>query len=135
MACGQEGHFRPECPLVSSENRTVQDPGSPQMRSPNSKAPPPKRFPVPKGKAAPQAKGIIEDAGLDLTGSGGSSQDEVQKTLMEEAAKLLKGVSLKPLRLASEGPGMRSLGALGIDHGWLVSAVTSASDPHYATMH
>ena len=51
---------------------------------------------------------------------------------MEEAAKLLKGVSLKPLRLASGDPEMRSLGALGIDYGWLVSAVMSASDPHYA---
>ena len=62
----------------------------------------------------------------------GSGHEDVQKALMEEAAKLLKGVSLKPLRLAGEGQRAESLGALGIDHGWLVSAVASASDPHYA---
>ena len=30
LACGQEGHYRPECPLVSPENRVVQDPTTPK---------------------------------------------------------------------------------------------------------
>ena len=48
--------------------------------------------------------------------------------MFAEATKLLKGVSLKPLQVPSEGV----LSGFGIDRGWLMSAVANASDPLYA---
>ena len=138
LACGQEGHYRPECPLVPPENRVVQEPPSLVAGSAAVPRPPvPKRPPTPKAKSTPQAKVVIEDfsGGSEATlGGGGPSQNgtEAREVLLAEAAKLLKGVSLKPLRVADEGPKEPSLGSFGVDWGWLVSAVTNASDPRYA---
>ena len=36
LACGQDGHFRPECPLVSPENRQVVSPSASNTPSPKS---------------------------------------------------------------------------------------------------
>ena len=130
LACGQEGHFRPDCPLVSPEQRVVQDPSSPTSVA---KAPSPKRHGAPKAQAAPQAKGVVEETPSGSTGvsASGESGAEVQ-ALMAEAAKLLKGVSLKPVCVAEEDSSTQTLGSLGIDRGWLIGAVKSASDPQYA---
>ena len=97
LACGQEGHFRPECPLVPPELRAVQDPSSPQSGSPSAaaaKGPPPKRFAVPKPKVAPQAKGITEDSMPGASEGSGEAGTEAREALMAEAARLLKGVCL-----------------------------------------
>ena len=133
LACGQEGHYRPECPIVPPERRVVQDPSGP-FSGPheNPKAASPKRVGDPKGKSAPQAKGIVGDVGAEASSSSAIGEVEAHKVLMEEAANLLKGVSLKPLRLASEDPEVCSVASFGIDRGWLLNAVMSASDPHYA---
>ena len=48
-----------------------------------------------------------------------------QETLVAEAAKLLKGVSLKPIRVDPEQ-------VESVDASWLLSAVTSVSDNDYA---
>ena len=56
LACGQEGHFRPECPLVSPENRQVVNPS--EANSPTSPKTAPKKPGVaPKPKVIPQASG------------------------------------------------------------------------------
>ena len=135
LACGQEGHFRPECPLVPPELRAVQDPLSPQSGSPSAavaKGSPPKKFAVPKPKVAPQAKGITEDSIPGASEGSGEAGTEAREALMAEAARLLKGVSLKPLRPSGLEVEPQELGELGIDRGWLISAVTSASDPSFA---
>ena len=134
LACGQEGHFRPDCPLVLPEHRVVQDPSSPVSSGGTPKAPLPKRLAGAKAKATPQAKGIVEEPGMASGNSStsGEASSGVHEALMAEAAKLLKGVSLKPIRMADEDFSMQVLGSLRIDKGWLISAVTSASDPQYA---
>ena len=123
LACGQEGHYRPDCTVVAPEHR-------PRLESGNSgpTSPPPKSGPFipkvppppPKAKGAPQAKSLVEDERPAATSSVGSSQ--AQEALMAEAAKLLKNVSLKPMRV--EEP--------MLDKGWLMSAVATASDQQFA---
>ena len=56
-----------------------------------------------------------------------------KEALTAEAAKLLKGVSFKPVRVEDGTCGCMqaspwSVPALGIDEGWLRSAVVSAAD-------
>ena len=138
LACGQKDHFRPECPNVAPENRVVQDSAVSPEASPKAGQPGGKggRAKV-KAKASPQAKGITEDGsgGSEAArsvsssaspGSSGSSQD----ALLAEAAKLLKNVTLKPVRI--EGDEYPLVSELGIDSSWLLSAITSASDVGYA---
>ena len=124
LACGQEGHYRPDCPIVAPENRQVQDPTSPRSSGPPPKSVPPVPTgpPNPKTKATPQAKRVIEECG-----SGTSTSAQAQEALMAEAAKILKDVTLKPLRVEGD-----SLGALGLNQGWVMSAIATASDPQFA---
>ena len=125
IACGQEGHFRADCPLVPSDSRLSGEPSSPAS-SPASPKKPPSR-----PKFPPQAKGIIEEApGGNPSGGAASSDQSAQEALFAEAAKLLKGVSLKPIRF--EGEGAKGPSTEGIDVGWLMSAVTNAADPSFA---
>ena len=70
LACGQSGHYRPECSLVSPENRGTQTEASdtsPKAGSPSGgkgskgKA---------KAKAGAQAKGVTEDGQKAEVASG-----------------------------------------------------------------
>ena len=87
-----------------------------------------------KPKASPQAKGITEEgqggaeSGSTSTSPGASVTN--QDALLAEAAKLLKNVSLKPVRV--EGDGVPFDFGLGVDSSWLLSAIASASDLGYA---
>ena len=132
LACGQDGHFRPECPLVAPEDRQVM----PQSDNSNPSSPktPSKASSPTKPKSGPQAKGLIEDNVASSSGTGTSAvtaegSTKAQEALLAEAAKLLKNVSLKHLSLSE---GKDALQELGIDEGWLISAVTSASDSNFA---
>ena len=131
MVCGQEGHFRSEYPLVAPQGRAGGE--SSGQSSSGVGVPVAKAAPTPKPKAAPQVKGVVEDSSSS-SGQGGTPSEassSAQEALIAEAAKLLKGVSLKPLRpRASEE--VVDPGQLGISHGWLMSAVTNASDPLFA---
>ena len=125
LACGQAGHFRPECPVVAPENRqTLEGSGSDSSPKAPSKAAPRGKA---KAKSAAQAKGVTEDSGSKPEGAAASSSGNGpagavnQEALLAEAAKLLKGVSLKPLRLQEPE----------VDLTWVRSALTSASDPTY----
>ena len=121
LACGQKDHFRPDCTVVSQENRGVRSDsgseGSPKGASKGeakSKA---------KARAGAQAKGIVEDSGSRDALSGQSSSGSAATTpeaLVAEATKLLKGVSIRAVRVSSD-----------LDLAWLRSALTSASDPNY----
>ena len=131
MLCGMEGHFRTECPTASSESR-----GSGEVVGASSaKASAVAKALVPKAKSCPQVKGVEEavpsSGAGDAQSRGGS---KAQGALLEEAAKLLKGVVLKPLHVEEpEGSDqVKSPGELGISQGWLLSVVASASDPMYA---
>ena len=120
LARGKEGHFRPDCPIVPQELRL---PVAPDLGSPTApKHPPPKA----KAKVGPVLKGVVEDGGIEPStpASGSSATGSSQDALFAEAAKLLNQVSLKPIRL--DDP------LLGIDQGWLRTAVLNASDPNYA---
>ena len=127
MACGQAGHFRPDCTLVAPENRPVTgEQGAEASSSPsgsrgNGKA-------KAKAKSVVQAKGVTEEVGAQREGTTGTgsgagaasvSSTVSQEALVAEAAKLLKGVSLRALRLEE------------VDTSWLRSALASASDPEY----
>ena len=85
-------------------------------------------------KSAPQVKGVTKKASSSGNGGGapGASQDssvKAQEALLAEAVKILKGVWLKhPSVGRIEDP----LQQYGIDRGWLISAVNSASDGNYA---
>ena len=126
LACGQSGHFRPECPNVAPENRAVQDSGS--DTSPGASSGSGVR-PAVKSKAKAKAgvsKGVIEEspkgeapASVPSSGGGASASPTSPEALVAEAAKLLKGVSLKPIRLED------------VDLSWVNSALTSAADPDY----
>ena len=99
------------------------------------KAPSPKRPPVPlpKAKAASQAKGITEeDQGAGTSASSAAESSHDVNALMAEAAKLLKGVSLKPLQVPELGEPLVALREFGLDGSWVRSAISSASDPKYA---
>ena len=137
LACGQKDHFRPDCPMVAPENRLVQDgspssEGTPKTSGPGGKGGKPKG----KAKAVAQAKGITEDQGSgERSGAGVSSvatdTSAGQEALIAEATKLLKGVTLKPLRLES-GPVMTgSVDLSGVDASWLFS-VAGVSDCNFA---
>ena len=130
LACGQESHFRPECPLVAPEDRQVVSQSD--NSNPSSPKAPSKASSPSKPKAGPQAKSVIED--ISFTGSGipavtSEGSAKAQEALLAEAAKLLKDVSLKHLRVHE---GEDALQELGIDKGWLISAVNSASDSNFA---
>ena len=79
-------------------------------------------------KAVAQAKGVVEESssqGASLTGSASevsanTSSAVTPEALVAEATKLLKGVSLRAIRVESD-----------IDWSWIRSALTSASDPEY----
>ena len=127
LACGQEGHFRSDCPLVSPENRVPAGDSSPEAKAPQGKAGLAK--PKGKAKAGAQAKGITEEVdpkASSASGAGGpaSSASPIanQEALVAEATKLLKGVALRAVSV-SEGEGP--------DWSWVRSALASASNPEY----
>ena len=132
LACGAEGHCRPECPNVPLEHRPVAasegSGGSGQLH----KAPGPKKPPLAKAKSGPVVKGVTEDSSAVVGGPGSSSEasSQVQETLLAEAAKLLKGVSLKVCRAPQKDLAAET-GSHGLDLGWLVGAV-GASDHAFA---
>ena len=95
LACGQTGHYRPECTLVSPENRVVQESGS--DASPPSNAGVPAKAAVKakaKAKAGAQVKGVVEELKNEGPGasgsapSGGVSASVGPEALVAEAAKL-----------------------------------------------
>ena len=112
LACGQQGHIRPDCHVVPPEHRVViadaGGEGSPKggsvKGSPKGKA---------KAKAGPgaQAKGVTEDAssrsevaGAAVNAASTSAAPTLsQEALVAEATKLLKGVSLRAVRIEPEG--------------------------------
>ena len=124
LACGQSGHYRPSCPLVTPENRaSIADSGS--EASPKA---PPKGTPKgkAKAKAGAQAKGITEESSRAeasavnaVSSVVGTSPAPSPASLVAEAAKLLKGVSI------------RALGVDELDLSWVCSALTSVSDTAY----
>ena len=131
LACGQQGHFRPDCTLVAPENRVVLTETSPEG-SPKAGQPPKVPKSKAKAKSGAQAKGITEEGGpkAEPPSAGAASQAGVsaplsQESLVAEAAKLLKGVSLKPVHISPEQVD-------SVDPSWLLSAVTSVSDCGYA---
>ena len=63
-------------------------------------------------------------------GSSSEASSQVQETLLAEAAKLLKGVSLKVCRAPQKDLAAET-GSHGLDLGWLVGAV-GASDHAFA---
>ena len=138
LACGQEGHFRPECPLVSPDKRPVGQPdnssGSPVPVPPKTYGP--KRHPAAKAKGGPTIKGIQEDTSVSGDGLGASSSSEassqVQEALLAEASKILKGVTLKPCQVNDFESEVDGAPKESLDLGWLVGAIASASDPAYA---
>ena len=69
----------------------------------------------------PLLKGVLQ----------GTSQ-QAQEALLAEAAKLLKGVVLQPIRVENGWEPCGGLEAVQVDQGWLRSAVENASDPSYA---
>ena len=81
-----------------------------------------------KKRSSPRRKrGLLKR----LLKSGGSQAvSPAQEALFAEAAKLLKGVSLKPLHVDRESWQPAELEVNEIDKGWLRSAVSHASDPN-----
>ena len=127
LACGQEGHFRSDCPLVSPENRGSQGESSPESAKASGQGKGVAARPKGKAKAGAQAKGITEDADpkLSSAGSSGASVSSAspivsQEALVAEATKLLRGVALRAIGV-EEGP----------DWSWVRSALASASNPEY----
>ena len=132
LACGQSGHYRPECAVVPAELR--QGPSDSSAESASPKSPEPKKPAAkPKPKAGTQAKGISEDvqgsSGAQVGQGNGSGNSSVpgQQELLAEAQKLLKGISLKAVHVRDP------LEAYGIDKAWLLSAVVNASSPTSAS--
>ena len=123
LACGQSGHYRPDCPVVPAELRPV----SPEGGSPSAKSPPGPKNPEPKGrpKSHPQtqAKGITEETPSGSAGARGSEGSGVgsspgsKEALFAEAAKLLQGASAKAIKV----------GDWSIDEAWLCSAMNASS--------
>ena len=72
----------------------------------------------------PQTKSVTEDSGAEASSS---ISTPAQEALIAEAAKILKGVALKPLSVSED-----LLEAAAFDRGWLMGAISSASDPQYA---
>ena len=137
LACGQKGHYRPDCTLVAAENRQVASGDSSEGASPKAGAGQSRKGePKAKAKAGAQAKGITEDSGAtagSLSGTPeGASTSSVssadRNALLAEAAKLLnKGTAVKGLKVRSS-----ELDLHGIDQSWLLSAVASPSDNRFA---
>ena len=103
LLCGREGHFRSDCPLASQESKGGKRSAAlPQAQAATAAAP--KGHNVPKAKSVPQAKGITEETLGDSSASAAASaaSSGAQEALFAEAAKLLKNVSQKPLRLDPE---------------------------------
>ena len=134
LACGQAGHFRPDCTLVAPENRQVQSElgagteGSPKAGSPKAgslKG----QGKAPKAKSAAQAKGVVEDpsGGSEAvrTATASVPSGSGQESLIAEAAKLLKNVSIKAVRIGE-------VEDVQIDRSWLLSAITGPSDTNFA---
>ena len=124
LACGQSGHIRPDCPIVAPENRVVLESGAEGSPKGSSSGGGKGRGKGKPAKAGAQAKGITEDtsqATVASAGAGGAGTPGVSspEALVAEAAKILKGVSLKPLHLRD------------LDESWILSALTSASNPDY----
>ena len=124
LACGQSGHIRPDCPLVAPENRVVLESGADASPKATSTGAGKGGKGKPKAKAGAQAKGITEEPGQATVASAGSGTaaapaNSTPEALVAEAAKLLKGVSLKPLHLGD------------VDELWIRSALASASNPDY----
>ena len=130
LACGQPGHFRSDCTVVPLENRQATDEagagGSPKASGPGRGVPKPK----PKAKSTSVAKGVTEEAGSQ-EGSASSSAGVSAKSaspsvspeaLVAEATKLLKGVSLRAVRVDYDSQ---------VDVSWVRSALASASDPDF----
>ncbi|CAE6948457.1 GIP [Symbiodinium sp. CCMP2592] len=98
--------------------------GSPKAGSPSGKGGRAKA----KAKSGVQAKGIAEEAGVRAeasvaSASAGSASSGAQanpESLVAEATRLLKGVSLKVLRVDDE-----------VDLAWVRSALTNASNPDF----
>ena len=61
-----------------------------------------------------------------------TSSSQAQEALFAEAARLLKGVSLKPVRVGGDLAMPAASEAPEVDQGWLRSAVSHASDPGFA---
>ena len=128
LACGQPGHFRPECTLVPPEHRQIaSDTGS--EASPKAGAQKGSAKGKAKAKAGAQANGVIEESNpksegarvSPTAGASGSAASAVNpEALVAEATKLLKGVSLRAVRAECE-----------LDFSWLRSALLSASDPGF----
>ena len=122
MACGQEGHFRPDCPLVPQDKRigTQLEGSQGPQASAQPKIPSPKRPPVAKATVGLSSTGAVEPS------------SQVQEALIAEAAKILKGVTLKTCQLRASDLAVEGSWDANLDLGWLVGAVASASDPSYA---
>eukprot|EP00439_Symbiodinium_sp_Y106_P033842 s333_g4.t1 len=132
LACGQAGHYRPDCPLVPEEHRQTQsEVGSPSGGSP--KGPPAGKGGKAKAKAKAgsqaQAKGVVEETGSVGDSPQGSSATVAsasaagsQDSLLAEAAKLLKNVTIKALR--ARDPVECGVGGddVWVDGAWLLSA-------------
>ena len=77
-------------------------------------------------------KGVIEETPDSAAGSAmvasGNASSPVQEAFLAEAAKILKGLSLRTCRVSEPTGEVESPMELGLDLGWLVSAVASASD-------
>ena len=132
LACGQAGHFRPECPNVSPDNKVVTadggSEGSPKAGSPGGKGGKNRS----RSKAGAQVKGVVEDSGPGVgasvssastaagTTGAGAGTAVSQETLVAEATRLLKGVSLKVLQVDEE-----------VDLAWVRSALTNVSNPEF----
>ena len=102
--------------------------------NPSSPKAPSKANSPSKPKAGPQTKGLIEDSAATPSGSAGPAvtsegSARAHDTLLAEAAKLLKGVSLKHVSVTDIDDELQEW---GIDRGWLISAVNSASDGRFA---
>ena len=127
LLCGQEGHFKLECKIAPQEGRPtaaeakaegLPKSGSSELAkgSPKGKA---------KAKASVQTKGVVEDGNsrnqVGASAASGTSPGGglTHEALVAEAAKLLKGVSLRAARVDD------------LDVSWIRSALSSASDPEY----
>ena len=127
LACGLGGHFRPECPLVPPEHRQVVSSGDANSASPKAAA-----KASAKALATPPnpPKGVTEDTpGTVGRDSATSVAGDSRETLLAEAAKILKGVSLKPLKVLE---GEWDEGELHVTEEWLFSAISGVSDQRYA---
>ena len=127
LACGQEEHFRPECPLVPPEHRQVVSSGDASNANPKAAA---KASAKALATSPNPPKGVTEDTSGNVSRDGGSSvAGDSREALLAETAKILKGVSLKPLKVLE---GDWDEGELHVTEEWLFSAISGVSDQRYA---